>query len=123
MGSAKLYKESGGFERQTFKEVAITKGGIKVLKNLENNNAKLPTYSNSPGTAYAVMRTEDGRPKQIMVYGSDRKQLKRIDLDHDHNGKEGFHVQFFNGEEPRFTLSSKERQMVEDLFEYYRRNV
>ena len=119
MGGEKIYRESGGFDRQTYRAVGITRGGIKVLEKIGGANANLPQYSNTPGTVYAVLRP-DGKPKQIMFYGSNRKQYKRIDLDHDHPPKKGVHIQSFTGEGTRYKLSKKEKSIVKDFYAYYK---
>lgn len=122
MGGSKQYEPRVGIKEKTYKTVGTTSGGIKVLEKKNGGSANLPQYSNTPGTKYASMRTEDGRPKQIKYYDSNGKHYKRIDIDHDHPPKRGIHVQFFDGTQTRYELSASEMQDVKDLFDYYERS-
>ena len=120
MGGSKDFLESGGFSKYEYKTVGVTHGGIKIIEKVAGGSAALPGRSNTPGTVYAVLRA-DGTPKQIMVYGNDRIQQKRIDLDHDHPPQKGFHVQYFDGRKTSHTLSSEEKRMIKDLYDSLRR--
>lgn len=73
-------------------------GTIKRIVPIKSGSSiKTPTLSHSPNAIYATVRP-DGKPKQITVYGKDRRKLYDIDLDHDHSSGGGYeyHVQYYD---------------------------
>lgn len=119
MGGSKKYLSDGGFSEQTYKAVGVTANGIKVLEKVDEASRNLPQYSNTPGTVYASLRSND-LPKQITYYDGERRHYKRIDLDHDHPPKTGIHVQTFDRKEPRYKLSKREIRDIKILYAYIR---
>ncbi len=92
MGSRGSFLKTGGFTKYEWNEV----GKIAGIKIIEPTNKKkkpnLPGYSNTPGTAYILMK--NGVFNQYRQYGEDRKPLFDIDFSM-HGGKITLHMHGF----------------------------
>ena len=59
MGSSGSYLKSGGFTYQGWEQGGVIKG-VKILKKIDTKKGamgNLPFYSNTPGTAYILLKT------------------------------------------------------------------
>ena len=72
-------------------------GKVQLIEPKTRNEHAMPTEAANPGDVYATVDA-DGNPRQITVYGDDRRKLYDIDLQHNHVGagfEEG-HVQRYD---------------------------
>ena len=56
-----------------------------VEKRNSKESAALPGESFTPNRIYATLRP-DGQLKQIKVYNAERREVARLDFDHEHKG-------------------------------------
>jgi len=125
MGSTGAFLETGGFSYQGWEDTKKRLCGLKVLKKKTtrpNEKQALPYYSNTPGTAY-VLLDEDGKFKQMIQYGEDRKPVLELDFGPDNN-KESFHIhRWINGKRQKAEIiASKEDGIVnQELYNKYKK--
>lgn len=112
MGGSKHYNSSGGFSEYKYTTVKVI-GDIHVLTRKEGESSGLPKFSGTKNRIYGSYRP-DGKAKQIQFYNNERKQYKRLDLDHDHGEQKGWHVQEYRDgrEVTRYKLSKKEKRLA-----------
>ncbi len=125
MGSSGSYLKSGGFTSQKWEQVGAIKG-IKIIKKIgikKSVMGNLPLYSNTPGTAYILLKP-NGQFGQFRQYGEDRKA--KIDIDYGiHKNKLSLHMHTYNrnGREhnPIIIAYPKSSIINKNLYKKYKR--
>lgn len=124
-GSASGFSDSGkkyGTEYHT----AYKLGNIKFIK-INEGNITAPFETMTKGRVYVTVNSQD-KLKSLVFFDKHNKRYKQIDIDHPHriNGvwtNPHTHKGYFHSEKGTFTLSEKERKIVDKVIKIWENKV
>ena len=120
MGSTGAYLETGGFKWKGWEDTGEKLCDLRVLKKITTNSNEtqaLPFFSNTPGTAY-VLLDEDGRFKQMIQYGENRKPALELNYGPDNN-VESFHIhRWINGVRQKAEIIASKKEGIVNMALY-----